>query len=160
MFTLRNSIKFLLFMCVYVGYTFVLYFAITFPIEKLNDNKNNFTYCTQMYVYSAIFLGLYAIDTIRFILYIIFSIISHTLASKTGSGMFIANIVLLSYGILLQCVAEKNCLTDYDNKYYLYVSGIGLLFSIITHIYNNYDIYFGTDQKSSLTKSLLNTDNI
>lgn len=131
-----------------------------FPIERLRDNKNNFSYCSQMYVYSAIFLGLYLFDALRYIIYIIFSIISHTLASKTGSGMFIVNSVLLSYGVLLVYTIEKDCLTEYDIKDYLCVSGTGLLFSVITHVYNNYDTYFDTNQKSSLTRPLLNVDNI
>lgn len=154
----RDSMKFLLFLCAYVGYPFVLYFAIMFPIERLTDHKNNFSHCRQMYVYSAIFLGLYIVDVIRYILYAALSTFSYSLASSMGSGMFVVNAINLTYGVLLVYTIEKDCLTEYDIKDYLCVSGVGLLFSVVTYIYNNYDVCFKKDQQSSLAKSLLYAD--
>lgn len=157
--SLKDSIKFMLFLFSYLGYTFVLYFAISLSLQRLNDNKNDFPSCRHMYVYSAIFLGLYLVDAIRYIIYLSFTFFSHKFASKTGSGMFIVNSVLLSYGVLLVYTTDKYCLTQYDIKDYLCASGTGLLFSVITYIYCNYDTFWEIDKKShsvqSSTQSLL-----
>jgi hypothetical protein len=83
------------------------------------------------------------------------SIFSHKLTRKTGTGMFLVNSLMLSYGVLLVYTVDKNCLSEYDIKDYLCVSGVGLLFSIVTHVYNNFDSYFKNDQPSTLNTHLL-----
>lgn len=157
--SLRDSVKFLLFVCAYLGYPFVLYFAVMFPVKRLTEH-NDFPHCRQMYVYSAIFLGLYIADILRYLVYVVMSVFSYTLASKMGSGMFLVNALMLSYGVLLVYTIEKDCLTEYDIKDYLCVSGVGVLFSVVTYIYNNYDTCFKKDQQTSLTASLLCADKV
>lgn len=160
MFSSRDSMKFLLFVFTYMGYPFVLYFAIMFSSERLSDHKNDFPQCRQMYVYSAIFLTLYIADALRYIIYVALSVFSHVFASNMGSGMFLVNAFTLTYGVLLVYTVENDCLTEYDIKDYLCVSGIGLLFSLVTYMYNNYDTYFKKNQYTSITQSLLYSNQV
>jgi hypothetical protein len=155
MLSFKDSMKFLLLVCSYIGYPFVLYFAVMFATKRLEDHKHDFSECRQLYVYSIIFLGLYIADTLRYFVFVILSIFSHKLTRKTGTGMFLVNSLMLSYGVLLVYTVDKNCLSEYDIKDYLCVSGVGLLFSIVTHVYNNFDSYFKNDQPSTLNTHLL-----
>lgn len=156
----KNSVKFFLFLCSYMGYSFVLYFAVLFSVNNVNNQKHDFSKCNQMYIYSVIFLGFYVLEIIRHLFYIIFSVFSNETPNILISIMFIFNTLSLSYGVSLVYTTDKNCLEEYDIKNYLCVSGIGLLFFVITHIYNNYEYYWNSEQKSSVNIPLLYYNNL
>jgi len=162
-FGLKESIKLLLFVCTYIGYVFVLYFALSFSIDRLMENKHDVNSCYNMYVYSALFFASYIIEILRYILYVLVSLcftsFISNLMSKLIVNMFIINSTMLSYGVLLVYSANRDCLSSYDIKDYLCVSGIGLLFSIVTYIYTNYDCFFDSSH-STTNYSLLFSDEI
>ncbi len=69
-------------------------------------------------------------------------------------SVFIVNALMFSYGVLLVYNVDNRCLSDYDIKNYLCVSGIGILLSTITYLYINFNQCFDSN-KSELSLPLI-----
>jgi hypothetical protein len=139
MSSLRSSIKFLLFVITYIGYGFLLYFAISLSLNKITTHRDDFENCRKLYVYSIAFLVMYTVDALRFIIYIILSILPLcTLAAqKCGNAIFIVNCLTFIYGVVLAVTVDtKDCLREYDINGFLIISGIGLIMSLLTCLYH------------------------
>jgi hypothetical protein len=137
MLSLRNSIKFLLFVVTYIGYTFLMYFAISLPLDNITTYRDDFKDCRKLYVYSIAFFVMYVADTLRFIIYVILSIMSMQLAPRFGNAIFLANCLAFTYGVaLILTVDSSDCLREYDINGFLIISGIGLILSLLTYAYN------------------------
>lgn len=154
MFNFTQSIKFVFFLCTYIFYPVLLYFAIMFPVQKLDNRHFDYSSCSQLYVYSIIFLVLYVTDVFRYLFFVILSILSNNLYQKIGMSVFIVNALMFSYGVLLVYNVDNRCLSDYDIKNYLCVSGIGILLSTITYLYINFNQCFDSN-KSELSLPLI-----